>query len=209
MPLFHIAGAGWGIICLHDGAHIVLLREVDLAARSSPTSRGTASRTRCSCPRCCRSWSRHPGVENTDFSSLDTILYGASPISEDVLVKSIDVFGCRFLQAYGLTETSGAVVLLPPEDHDVAGPNAHRLRAAGHRDARASSSGSSTPTATDCAVGEVGEVWIRSPSNMDGLLEHAGGDRGGRSRPTAGSARATPATSTPTATSTSTTASRT
>src|SRR6476469_2372660 len=27
MPCFHIAGAGWGIICLIDGAHIVLLRE--------------------------------------------------------------------------------------------------------------------------------------------------------------------------------------
>ena len=51
-------------------------------------------------------------------------------------VKSIEVFGCRFLQAYGLTETDGAVVLLPPEDHDVGGPNAHRLRAARPPDAR-------------------------------------------------------------------------
>jgi long-chain acyl-CoA synthetase len=114
----------------------------------------------------------HPAVGNTDVSSLDTILYGASPISEDVLVKSIETFGCRFLQAYGLTETSGAVVLLPHEDHDVGGANAHRLRAAGVAmpgvELRAVDL-----EGNDCAVGEVGEVWIRSPSNMAGYWNMA------------------------------------
>jgi long-chain acyl-CoA synthetase len=166
MPCFHIAGAGWGIICLMNGAHSVLLREVDLEAilRDIPKYGVTHA---VYVPAVLQLLVGIPGVENTDFSSLDTILYGASPISEDVLVKSIEVFGCRFLQAYGLTETDGAVVLLPPEDHDVGGPNAHRLRAAGlpmpgvelkvvDNDGK------------ECAVGDVGEVWIRSPSNMDG-----------------------------------------
>ena len=72
-----------------------------------------------------------PGVEDTDFSSLRMITYGASPISEKVLVASMERFGCDFAQAYGLTETSGGVVLLHPEDHDPGGPRAHRLRAAG------------------------------------------------------------------------------
>jgi long-chain acyl-CoA synthetase len=166
MPCFHIAGAGWGIICLIDGAHIVLLREVDPAVilRDIPKYGITHA---VYVPAVLQFLVAVPGVEDTDFSSLDTILYGASPISEDILVKSIEVFGCRFLQAYGLTETDGAVVLLPPEDHDVGGPNAHRLRAAGlpmpgvelrivDREGN------------DCAIGEVGEVWIRSPSNMEG-----------------------------------------
>src|SRR5262249_5223489 len=109
----------------------------------------------------------HPRVGSAEFSSLDTILYGASPISEDVLVKSLEAFGCRFIQAYGLTETDGAVVLLPQEEHAVGGPTAHRLRAAGL----------AMPgvelrivdiEGNDCAIGEVGEVWIRSPSNMVG-----------------------------------------
>jgi acyl-CoA synthetase (AMP-forming)/AMP-acid ligase II len=38
---------------------------------------------------------------------------------------------CKFWQAYGLTETTGAVFNLPPEDHDPNGPNKHRLRSCG------------------------------------------------------------------------------
>ncbi len=166
MPLFHIAGAGWGLICLMDGAHNVLLREVDPNTILADIERYGVTHA-VFVPAVLQFLLATPGVETTDFSSLDTILYGASPISEDVLVKSIEVFGCRFLQAYGLTETYGAVVLLPPEDHDVGGPNAHRLRAAGLPmpgvelrvvDAEGN----------DCALGDVGEVWIRSPSNMVG-----------------------------------------
>ena len=166
MPCFHIAGAGWGIICLIDGVHIVLLREVDPAGilRDIPKYGITHA---VYVPAVLQFLVAVPGVEDTDFSSLDTILYGASPISEDILVKSIEVFGCRFLQAYGLTETAGAVVLLPPEDHDVGGTNAHRLRAAGRAmpgvELRVVDS-----EGDDCVVGEVGEVWIRSPSNMEG-----------------------------------------
>ena len=166
MPLFHIAGAGWGVICLMDGAHCVLLREVDPHQILAHIERYRVTHA-VYVPAVLQLLLATPGIATTDLSSLDTILYGASPISEDVLVKSMEVFGCRFLQAYGLTETFGAVVLLPPEDHDVGGPNAHRLRAAG------------LPMAGvelrvvdgdggDCAIGDVGEIWIRSPTNMKG-----------------------------------------
>jgi acyl-CoA synthetase (AMP-forming)/AMP-acid ligase II len=85
------------------------------------------------------------------------------------LVASVERFGCEFVQAYGLTETNGAVVMLPPEDHDPAGPNRHRLRAAGRV-----IEGSGVEirvvddNGDDVPVGEVGEVWIKSPSNMVG-----------------------------------------
>src|SRR5207237_87605 len=72
-----------------------------------------------------------PGVQEADYSSLVALLYGASPIAEEVLKGSLRTFGCQFVQAYGLTETTGAIVLLPHDDHDPEGPNAHRLRAAG------------------------------------------------------------------------------
>ena len=207
MPLFHIAGAGWGIICLMGGTHSVLLREVDPQRSSTDIERYRVTHA-VYVPAVLQLLLATPGVESTDFSSLDTILYGASPISEDVLVKSIEVFGCRFLQAYGLTETYGAVVLLPPEDHDVGGPE--RAPAARGRapDGTVSSSGWSTATATTCAIGDVGEVWIRSPSNMQGYWNMPEATAASIT-PTAGSSRATPVTSMPTVTSTSTTASRT
>jgi acyl-CoA synthetase (AMP-forming)/AMP-acid ligase II len=41
----------------------------------------------------------------------------------------MDVFGCGFVQQYGMTETTGTIVYLPPEDHD---PNGNeRMRSAG------------------------------------------------------------------------------
>ena len=80
-----------------------------------------------------------PGADERDYSSLRYVLYGASPISTAVLADAMRTFGCGFLQAYGLTETTGTVVLLPPDDHDPDGPNAHRLRAAGQGRSPASS----------------------------------------------------------------------
>jgi long-chain acyl-CoA synthetase len=109
-----------------------------------------------------------PGVDEVDFSGVRMMAYGASPISEEVLVGAIKMFpNADFWQVYGLTETTAGVVFLPPEDHDIDGPNKHRLRSCGlpgpgvelrivdadaHR----------LPT------GEVGEIWIRSPQVMKG-----------------------------------------
>jgi acyl-CoA synthetase (AMP-forming)/AMP-acid ligase II len=166
MPNFHIAGAGWGIVCLASGMHVVLHREVDLGAIFADIERFRVTHA-VFVPAVLQMLVAHPDARTTDLSSLDAILYGASPISEDVLVKSIDVFQCRFFQCYGLTETCGAVVVLEPEDHDPGGPLAHRLRAAGL--ARPGVELRVVDDAgADCAPGEVGEVWIRSPSNMEG-----------------------------------------
>ena len=110
-----------------------------------------------------------PSLATTDLSSLRLIFYGASPISEDVLVKCMAAFGCGFCQVYGMTETTGAITALPFEDHDPDGPRRGLLRSAGKPHDSVSSCGSSTPTpAPTPSVGAVGEVWTRSPYNMAG-----------------------------------------
>ena len=166
MPLFHVAGAGWALFGLMCGAHNVMLREVDLPAilEAIPQHGITHS---VFVPAVLQFLLVTPGVEDTDFSSLRMIVYGASPISEEVLVASMERFGCSFVQAYGLTETSGGVVLLHPEDHDPGGPLAHRLRAAG-RPIPGVELKIVAPDGTTAPTGEVGEVWIRSPSTMTG-----------------------------------------
>jgi acyl-CoA synthetase (AMP-forming)/AMP-acid ligase II len=45
------------------------------------------------------------------------IVYGGSPIAESVLREARQRMGCAFAQCYGLTETTGPVTLLTPEDH--------------------------------------------------------------------------------------------
>lgn len=43
--------------------------------------------------------------ENTDFSSLRVMLSGGSPIAPDIVRSIMDVFGCDYVQTYGMTET--------------------------------------------------------------------------------------------------------
>ena len=87
-----------------------------------------------------------PGAADADYSTLQIIVYGASPISEDVLARSVEMFGCKFWQAYGLTETTGAIVNLPPEDHDPTRPEPPPAALVRRGRARASSCASSIPT---------------------------------------------------------------
>jgi long-chain acyl-CoA synthetase len=107
-----------------------------------------------------------PDLEDVDFSALEYLIYGASPISEDVLRRAMQTFGSKFVQAYGLTETTGAIVSLAPEDHD---PD--------NRPDLLRSAGKPWPwvelrivdhDGDDAADGEVGEIWTRSAQNMKG-----------------------------------------
>ena len=71
------------------------------------------------------------------------------------------------MQVYGLTETTGAITCLPPEDHDPDGPRKHLLRSAG-KPIEGVELRVVDAAGRDCADGEVGEVWIRSAQNMKG-----------------------------------------
>ncbi len=45
-------------------------------------------------------------INNYDFSSLRLIMSGGAPIAKEVVRKMIAIFGCDYIQTYGLTETS-------------------------------------------------------------------------------------------------------
>jgi long-chain acyl-CoA synthetase len=59
----------------------------------------------------------HPEVSRFNLSSLDRIVYGGSPMPVAMLRRAMDALGCRFQQAYGMTETSPVLTILQPEDH--------------------------------------------------------------------------------------------
>jgi long-chain acyl-CoA synthetase len=107
-------------------------------------------------------------TDDVDLSSMKLIAYGASPISEEVLVASMQQFGCDFVQVYGLTETSGAVTQLDPEDHDPGGDRAHLLRSAGRPMPGVELKIVDPDTGETLPDGTVGEVWIRTDQNMLG-----------------------------------------
>jgi long-chain acyl-CoA synthetase len=168
MPLFHIGGGGWAVAGMFEGCTSVIFRELDPAALI--TTIGEHQITHAFLvPAVLQFMLMVPGVEDADYSSLRIFLYGASPISEEVLARCVDMFKpCKFWQAYGLTETTGAVVNLPPDDHDPTGPNRHRLRSCGLPGPGVELRIVGDDHTSECATGEVGEIWIRSAQNMIG-----------------------------------------
>ena len=167
MPLFHIGGGGWAVAGQYEGATSVIVRDIDPAALVALIGQERVTHAFL-VPAVFQFMLMVPGVDQADFSSLRVLVYGASPISEEVLARSVTVFGCDFWQAYGLTETTGAVVHLPPADHDPAGPNRHRLRSCGLPGPGVELRIVDTDTLEDLPVGEVGEIWIRSGQVMKG-----------------------------------------
>jgi acyl-CoA synthetase (AMP-forming)/AMP-acid ligase II len=163
MPIFHIGGSGWGVLGLYHGAKGVISREfdptkvLDFFEQSGITKLFMV-------PAAMQFVVRQPRAREVDFSRLKYMLYGASPIPAALLKECIEVFGCGFVQMYGMTETTGTIVALPPEDH-VEGLD--RMRSAGKalpgvELAILDADGKRLPP------GEVGEIATRSGSNMAG-----------------------------------------
>ena len=167
MPLFHIGGSGWALSAMSRGGRSVILRDVDpgLLLHLIETEGITEMFI---VPAVLMLLLASPGLSTTDLASLRTIFYGASPISEDVLVKCIAAFGCGFCQVYGMTETSGAITWLPFEDHDPDGPRRGLLRSAGKPHPAIELRVVDPDTGKDADLGEVGEIWTRSAFNMAG-----------------------------------------
>jgi acyl-CoA synthetase (AMP-forming)/AMP-acid ligase II len=109
-----------------------------------------------------------PHAAEHDYSGLRSIVYGASPITTDVLVKAIETFQCDFIQVYGLTETTGAITQLNPEDHDPNGPRAQLLRSAGKPYPWVELKIANPEDGGELPRGGVGELWTRSVQNMKG-----------------------------------------
>ncbi len=168
MPLFHIGGGGWATAGMYEGCTSVIFRELDPAALIRLIERERITHAFL-VPAVLQFMLMVPGVEDADYSSLEVFVYGASPISEEVLARCVEMFKpCKFWQAYGLTETTGAVVNLPPEDHDPTGPNRHRLRSCGVAGPGVELRIVGEDGESELPAGEVGEIWIRSPQVMTG-----------------------------------------
>ena len=161
MPLYHIGGCGWALAVLTQGCAAIVVREVvpqELLQVMAEQRVNSAFLV----PAVLLFLTQVPGVEDTDFSALRNILYGASPISQELLLRSIDVFKCRFTQLYGLTETTGAITALRHEDH-----RGERLLSCG-RPMFGAEVRVVDPFGADVPADEIGEVVYRGAGMMQG-----------------------------------------
>ncbi|MCB2076558.1 MAG: AMP-binding protein, partial [Novosphingobium sp.] len=164
MPVFHISGSGWALGCLYGGGRSVILPEFSVPGVEYAIETLGATHVMmvpAALQMLVDKWQGGSG----NWGSLRQIVYGASPMPPELLRRSLTLLGCDFVQYYGMTETTGSVVALPPEDH--LHPSGNRLASTGRiMDGNAirivDGAGVDVPPAC------VGEVWIRTPGAMAG-----------------------------------------
>jgi len=164
MPAAHIGGTGWGLVGLINGVRNIVTREFNPLEVLQMIERERIAKM-FMVPAALQFVIRMPQAREIDYSSLKHILYGASPMPVDLLRECMDVFGCQFCQQYGMTETTGTIVYLPPQDHDPKGNK------------RMASAGLPMPGVEICILAdngsqlgpnETGEIATRSAANMKG-----------------------------------------
>ena len=164
MPCAHIGGTGLGVLALAGGARGLVQAEFEPGQVLEAIEQGV---TRLFIvPAALQMVIQHPNAATTDFSGLKYVLYGAAPIPLELLKQAVETMPeAGFIQAYGMTETTGTVCMLPPEDHDLNGNE--RMRSAGKalpgvKVKVVDEQGNELPR------GEIGELVVHSPSNMSG-----------------------------------------
>jgi long-chain acyl-CoA synthetase len=111
----------------------------------------------------------HPNIATSDVSSLRLVMYGGSPMPLGVLSKAFEVLPTSYMHTYGITETSGIVTLLRPDEIRPNG-NEDEIRVTG-------SAGHPVPNigveimdgaGAIMSAGEVGEIVVSGPRLMAG-----------------------------------------
>jgi long-chain acyl-CoA synthetase len=167
LPMFHIGGIGWTYLGLSQGATTILVSEFDAAAVLELLESARVTNA-VFVPTILQLLTSVPGAAERDYSSLRSIAYGASPITTGVLKAALRTFRCPLFGVYGLTETTGGVVQLDPDDHDPDGPREYLLRSAGRPRPWMELRIIDPASGNEVDPGCVGEVWLRGPNVMAG-----------------------------------------
>ncbi|MFF4235813.1 long-chain-fatty-acid--CoA ligase [Actinomadura geliboluensis] len=168
MPMYHVAGNVLTVSAVYNAITGVIAREPDPTLIAQAIERHRVTHIFL-VPVLLQFMQLIPEVAACDLSSLKLMLYGASPISEDVLRGAMRMLpGTEFMQVYGLTEVTGAITMLPAADHDPDGPNTHRLRSAGLANDTTVLKIVDPATQEEVPAGQVGEILCRTPQNMKG-----------------------------------------
>ena len=163
MPGYHVAGTNWGIWGYIFGCRNIIIADIDpgliLELIEQEKIRSTLF-----VPAVILFLISHPNALSTDFSSLNFVLYGASPIADDTIIKAKEIMQCDLYQVYGLTETTGAITIMMPQDHD---PKRGTLRSCG-KALKGVELKVVDENGKELKTGEIGQVISKSDLNMKG-----------------------------------------
>jgi acyl-CoA synthetase (AMP-forming)/AMP-acid ligase II len=162
LPLFHIAGIAFTIYGLSAGAKIVVLPEIvaEHVVDAIVEHKVTASLL---VPAVIRMIVQVLEESPRDVSSFKTLVFGASPMPEELIARTQRVMDADLYHVYGLSETSGIVTWLEPEQIRAG----RRLLSCG-RAFPAGEIGIFDPSGQRLPANLVGEVAYRGPQAMAG-----------------------------------------
>jgi acyl-CoA synthetase (AMP-forming)/AMP-acid ligase II len=161
-PGLHSGGYAWFMHCLNVGATSVVMRMFvpDEAVRLVEELEVT---TIWAAPAMLQMMLAERGVTPERFRSLRKVVYGGSPISQELLAQCIDgLGGCELVQAYAAAETGSFVTCLPGSDHVLGNPkltSAGRV-CPGNEVLILDEKGAPLP------AGRIGRICIRTPAHF-------------------------------------------
>jgi acyl-CoA synthetase (AMP-forming)/AMP-acid ligase II len=167
MPNFHIGGTAWGFIGFYAGGCNVVLRDAALPGVLAALAAERITRAFL-VPALIKSILDEIELHHANVRSDITVYYGGAPMPSATLARALRLWPARFAQYYGMTESSGSITCLGPDEH--RDPGNPRLRSCGKPlpgvDIRiVDGSRKSVPART------AGEIEIRSPSLMQGYWQ--------------------------------------
>ncbi len=166
-PLFHIGGIGWGLLALAQGGRTILARDADPNVLIGLMHNHGITHS-FMVPTVIQRLVEHVEAGGATAPSIQHLFYGAAPIGEALLRRTLALFGCDFHHVYGMTETAGTVVTLDAADHDPDGPDLHRLQSCGRAMPWVEIAIVDPTSGRTLPAGQVGEVRLRSAAITSG-----------------------------------------
>lgn len=115
----------------------------------------------------------HPELDAYKTDSLETLAYGAAPMTPARLEEGLETFGAIFLQFYGQTEVPNVITTLGKAEHQIAIDANHegRLSSAGQPTLMAAVDIVDIETREPVSPGEEGEIAVTAPYAMREYFE--------------------------------------
>jgi acyl-CoA synthetase (AMP-forming)/AMP-acid ligase II len=120
VPMYHIAGVVSTLVPLYRGDTQVILIQFETGIFLEMVEKEKVASTYL-VPTMLQGIIDHPDFAKKDLSSLKAIGYGASPMPVKLLMRAKDLLYVDYTNYFGLTEATGIVSVLPPEDHRLEG----------------------------------------------------------------------------------------
>ena len=166
-PMFHLADLAMCVLVfLSGGTHVVVpMFDAEMVMRAIEQERVSDTLL---VPTMVQMLLDAPGFEPSRLTSLERIIYGASPMPIATVQRAMEALPqLGFFQAYGMTELAPLATISPPDNHTPEALESGMIRSAG----RAGPLQEIRIVDKQCRElpsGEVGEIIVRGPNVMMG-----------------------------------------